>query len=109
MAKKTVTPDPAVTNGAPVDGQPAAEAATAKPKKERLFKTSLNLSDIRKREQEIAGKFNRTGRSVKALGLAPEAETQILDLLRTEFEKRAKEAFGQNGITSDQPAADSMV
>lgn len=112
MAKKNapaVAPDPAgVTPG--TDAATATETKATKVKKERLFTTSLNLSDIRKREQKIAGKFNRAGRSIKGLGLSAENEAAVLNILKTEFEARAKDAFNAPAEEAGaEVPAESMV
>jgi hypothetical protein len=103
MAKKNsgVAPDPAATPAPGTEGQPAE---AAKPKKERLFQSTLNFNSIRKAESQMLAKFNRVARGIKALGLTNEVTERILSDLKNELTIKSKE-LAANPPAEETPAS----
>lgn len=110
MAKaKSTTPEQEV--GQTAQGEAQAATTTKKPKKERIFSSVMDLSDARKKEQQLTAKFNRLGRSVKKLGLNETTTNRILDILREEHKAQATAIFSSQPAeeTAQAPAAESFV
>lgn len=74
-------------------------AAAPKVKKEKIFASASNYTELRKREIKLNQKFERAAKQVKNLGVSEDTQAKIIELLKAEHKTKAEAVFAGQGST----------